>query len=382
MKNKLSILFTSFFVIILLGAGCASVKQEGNTDEKVIKSTEPIKIGFIAPLTGDAATVGESMKYAIEIARDEINNTGGIDGRQVEVIFEDGGCEAKKAVLAGTKLISVDKVPVIIGGACSSETLAVAPLAEQAGVVMISAASTNPDVTNAGDFIFRFIPDDTYQGKFAAEHLYSTKGYKKIAVLYVNNDWGIGIKQVFILKAKELGAEIVTEGAYAQDARDLRTELTKVKNSGADVLYFVGSSEASIPALKQIKELELNIPIFGADMWDDPKIPQEAGLASEGAEYTVAANLNLPEEFIQEMNTRTGDTQIGTYPPRAYDIMTALKKVITKVGDNSTNIKQELYKLKNYKGIADVYTMDENGDMTGSNFVIKIYKNGELAVVK
>lgn len=345
-------------------------------------STEPIKIGFIGPLTGDVATIGENMKVAVEIARDEINQEGGINGRRIEIIFEDGRCDAKTAANAGNKLINIDKVSMIIGGACSSETLAVAPMTEKAKVILFSAASTNPKIAEAGDYIFRNVPSDAFQGVFAAEYIKNTLKLNKAALLKCLSDWCIGINDAFKVKFQELGGTIVAEESFQQEARDLRSQLIKIKAAAPEIIYFISYTEATIPGIKQVKELGINAVLFGADAWSDPKIWQEVGKVGDGAMYVEPANKSLPETFIAEMNRRTGGKEINVYAPRAYDALKILASLMKQKGVDATMIKNALYGVKNYQGIADNYTFDRRGEITEAKYVIKRVQDGKVIEVK
>src|SRR3989344_9675955 len=241
-------------------------------------TSEPIRIGFIGPLTGDVANIGQNAKAAGENAVAEVNAAGGINGRTLDVIYEDGQCSGTEAANAANKLINIDKVPVILGGACSGETSAFTGLAEQTKTAVLSYCSSVPAITEAGDYIFRDYPSDLYQGAFGADYIFNKLGKKKVAVLYAKSDWGSGIKDVFIDSFKKLGGTIVAEEGYEQTARDLRTNLTKIKTANPEVVYFLGYTEASIPGLKQVKELGLKAVLFGGDAWDDSKIWSEVGV--------------------------------------------------------------------------------------------------------
>ncbi|HLD63847.1 MAG TPA: ABC transporter substrate-binding protein, partial [Candidatus Peribacteraceae bacterium] len=158
---------------------------------KPTSSTEPIKIGFIGPLTGDAAALGVDILHGIQIAVDDANATGGIDGRQIQIVAEDGRCTGADAASAAQKLINVDKVVAILGGQCSGETLAIAPIAEAAGVPIISAISSNPDVTEAGEFIFRVYPSDALKTVVMAKY-FADNDWKRVAILTTNADFSVG----------------------------------------------------------------------------------------------------------------------------------------------------------------------------------------------
>src|SRR3989344_5758192 len=156
MKNKLILILAILGLIFIIACG----------------NKENIRIGFIGPLSGDVASIGQSVKAAIELGVEEVNQAGGINGQPLEVIYEDGKCGPKDSTDAANKLINIDKVPVIIGGGCSSETLAAAPIAETSKVTLLSYCSSNPKITESGDYIFRTYPSDAFQGKVAAEKIY------------------------------------------------------------------------------------------------------------------------------------------------------------------------------------------------------------------
>lgn len=338
------------------------------------KETGAIKIGAILPLTGDAATIGQNTRQAMELAVEEINNAGGINSRNLEIIFEDGKCGAKDSTNAANKLVNIDGVPIIIGGLCSSETLAAAPIAESNKVVLFSPCSTSPAVTTAGDYVFRDSPSDSFQGIYAADVVYNTLGKNNVAILYCLSDWCTAIKEVFKTKFTELNGTIVAEEGYEQTTKDLRTQLTKIKQAKPDALYFLGYTEASIIGLKQIKELGINVSVIGGDGWDDPKIWNEVKDAGEGVRYTLQYAA-LPESFKSKMKTKTGSEEITLCTPNAYDAVNIIANVMNKAGTNSIKIKDELYKVSNYQGVSGTITLDENGDLASADFVTKIVHN-------
>ena len=292
----------------------------GVSSNKGPKETGPIKIGFVAPLTGDVAGIGQNMKAATELAISEINKNGGINGRLITLIAEDGKCDGKEAVTAVTKLINIDKVPVIIGGACSSETVAPAPIAEKAKVVMLSPLSSNPSITTAGDYIFRNYASDSFQGVKAAEFAVNTLKSKNIAVLSCMSDWCQGLQQEFKNKAVSLGAKIAVEEKYDdKNTNDLKTQLAKIKAANPDLVYFVGYTDGTIIGLKQAKELGLNVKFLGGDAWNDPKIITNAGAASEGIIYLVPTSVKNPVFEVSFLGV-VGGKEITIGSREAYDL--------------------------------------------------------------
>ncbi len=339
----------------------------------------PIKIGFLAPLTGDAASLGVSSQKAVELAVKEINDAGGVNGRTIEVIYEDGKCNAKDASTAGNKLINLDHVPVIIGGLCSSETMAVAPVAESKRVVMFSGCSSNPAITTIGDYIFRDYPSDAYQGVYGANIAKNKLNANKAAILYCLGDWCVGIKEVFKKKFEELGGQIVAEESYEQDTRDLRTQLTKIKSANPDMIYFVGYTEASIVGIKQMKELGITTPTLGADAWDDTKIWTETSNAGEGKMWTVV-DTPISDEFRAKM-TAIGAKEVTICAPQVYDATHIIANIMKKVGTDTTKIKEELYQISGYKGVSGTIALDNNGDLATASYVTKIARSGKLEIL-
>lgn len=375
----------SFFTIVagamlLVGAGCAKttpaqdVALEVTNPTPVVQDTSPIKIGWLGPLTGDVATVGEATRDAAVLAVKEINEAGGINGRQLELIVEDGGCDSKKANTAGNKMINVDKVVAIVGGMCSGETLAVSPMAEEQKVLMVSPASTAPSITEAGDYIFRVVPSDSFQGKYVAEFAYNTLGKRKVALLISKTDYTEGVAKAFKDSFVVLGGEVVVEDTFLQTDRDLRTQLTKVKNSDTDLIYFASFTEAALAGLKQKEELSIDLPVLAPDSFGDPKIHAAPG--AEGIVYAVP-KASEAETFKTKFLAETGRDDMPVYVTETYDIINILAMVMKDAGSDSGAVKQALYGLKDYQGVSKVISFDENGDLLSAEYDLFQIKEGK-----
>ncbi|MDB5259263.1 MAG: hypothetical protein JWO73_471 [Candidatus Taylorbacteria bacterium] len=363
-------------IVVLIIIVIAFVSMSGN------KETGPIRIGFVGPLSGDAANIGQNAKAAVEIATAEVNAAGGINGRQLEVMYEDGKCGGTAASSAANKLINVDKVSVILGGACSGETMAFAQAAEQSRTPVLSYCSSVPTLTKAGDYIFRNYPSDSFQGKFGADHLFNTLGKKKVAVLYVKSDWGIGINDVFIQEFKKLGGTVAVDDGYDQNTHDLRTILTKVKAANVDALYFLGYSNETVVALSQAKDVGLKTTWFGGDGWDDPKIWSSAGKVAEGSMYSRVTS-NPTDAFRTAMKAKTASDEIAGCSATAYDGTKIIAKVIGSVGTDKTSIKNELYKTVYTSGVSSKeISFDENGDLKTANYEVAVIRDGKAVVSK
>ena len=350
-------------------------------------STEPIKIGFIGPLSGDAAIYGESMRDAVRLAVEEINNAGGIKGRPLIVIYEDGKCSGKHAASAAQKLINIDKVKIIIGGICSSETLGAAPIAEAAKVILFSPGSGSPDITNAGDYIFRNFPSDASAGRKMAE-LAIDRNLKNIALLVETTDYAQALKRVFTNRFSELGGKIVADESFTSEATDMRTQITKIKAQNPDAIYFVPQTPArAIIAIRQFKELGLNVQILSNEMINSEAALKELGVLVEGvffAEPAFDETRPLSKAYLDKHKAKYGTLGEGlppVYLATTYDAVYILKEMIEKYGEDTSKIKSGLYGIKNRQGAAGSLTIDQNGDPV-FEYVVKVIKGGKAVEVK
>lgn len=363
-------------VIIIIAAIAVGYVIYKGTSQPV--STEPIKIGFMGPLTGEVADYGANAKAAVEIAVQEINDNGGINGRPIEVIYEDDQCIGVKAADAASKLINIDKVPVILGSFCSGATMAFAPIAERAKVVALSYCSTNPSISDAGDYIFRDVPSDLMQGKFAANYIFNVLKKQKVSIIYVNNDWGNGLQKVFTGEFEKLGGTILSVENYSPESTDLRTQMVKIKSDKPDVLYFLGYPDGTISGIKQAKALGIDALLFGGDAWDTPSTWTKLGNDGNGAMFTVVG-VKTSETFRRKMSDKLKDNNIVYCSNYAYDGLKILAEAMKKVGVDSTAVKDELYKIVYKGGVSnDEIRFDKNGDITEANYTVKIIKNGKI----
>jgi branched-chain amino acid transport system substrate-binding protein len=263
-KTTKTILWLVVVIIILVGI------WYGVSRKPIAPTTkEPIKIGTILPLTGEAAVWGENVKTGIELAKEEINKKGGINGRKLEIIYENGQCDSKTGVSAAQKLITVDKVQVIIGEICSSVTLAIAPIAKQNKVVLITPASSADSISQAGEYIFRNYPRNS-QFLDKIIELIEKLNKKKITILFVNNDYGVGLKDYALQKISK--EKIVLVEGHDQKETDFRTTLTKLKSINPDAVILATYYEDGALILKQAKEMKINALFLGTDAFDDPKV--------------------------------------------------------------------------------------------------------------
>ncbi len=352
------------------------------TATATIQQQGPIKIGFLGPLTGDVANLGTAAKNGMQLAVDEINANGGINGQQIQAVYEDGKCNPEMATNAVNKLTGVDKVTAIIGGLCSGETLAGAPIVEKSKTVILSYCSSNPAITTAGDYVFRDYMSDSYQGKVGAEYMYNTLHLKKVATLSSQDAYAIGIRDVFKARFIELGGQVVADEVFEHNANDVRTQLTKIKAANPDGIYFPAYTQGYSVGLKQANELGLKVPIVGGDAADDPAIPTAAGAGAEGFVYTTpkSSDSDVAKAFNSAYKAKFSADPL-LCAPQAYDAVKIIASVMKTSGNDATKLKDGLYSVEGYGGASGTIGFDANGDLKNPAVEFKTFKNGKIAVV-
>lgn len=304
--NKKILLTTAIAIPIAVTVILLSLRIDAEKTREEPKSKPPIHIGAVFPLTGDIASYGKAAAKGIDLAVEHINTRGGIKGQALQVIYEDDQGQAAKAVAAMQKLVSIDRVSLVMGSAASSVTLAMCPVANREKVVLITPISSAKDLPEkCRPHFFRVCPSDVVQAAMMAEW-FAEEQRKRAAIVYVNNSWGQGLKEEFESKFTELGGQIVTIEAIKEGDRDLRAQLSKVKAVNPDSLYAITYGREGGILLRQAKELGFKQPVFGADVWGSPELVETAKAAARGIRIIVPAKFHGSKylEFAEAFQTK------------------------------------------------------------------------------
>lgn len=341
---------------------------------------EPIKIGVVLPLTGDLATYAEGVRNAINLAVENSDSKN-----KVQIIVEDDhGCLPPDAVSAAQKLINLDKVKAIIGSLCTGATLAIAPIAEQNKVIVIAPSATGKNLTNAGEYVFRTIASDADKSIAVAKYAYN-KGFRKAALLFDSSQDALvsqrdDVKTTFT----SLGGQIVIEESFISSDKDLRTQLNKIKNSNADVIFISALPDTVGLALKQARTLSINTQFISTDTSGGTKpVIDIAGSSAEGLIFPFATTPSNKEytDFINNYKSKYG-VEPSAYAAEGYDAAMILIKAMFASNGTADSIKYQLFKIgKNYYGASGVITFDQNGDVQ-KPIVIKTVKDGQFIEVQ
>ena len=344
-----------------------------------------ILVGEYGSMTGGQATFGTSSHNGIMMAIDEINAAGGVNGRKINIRTEDDQSKQEEAANAVTKLISQNNVVAVLGEVASSCSIAAAPICQSNKVPMITPASTNPSVTQKGDYIFRMCFIDTYQGEnlavFAAQNLHA----KKAAVLVdVKSDYSTGLSQFFQQRFKELGGQIVGQQSYAQGDADFRSQLTALKATNPDILFVPGYYTDIGQIATQARDLGLTQPLLGGDGWESPKLLEIGGKALEGSYYSTHYFVGDPapavRDFVQKYNSRY-HANPDAMAALAYDAARVLADSIKRAGTtDEPKLRDAIASTKDFQGVTGKITLGPDRNPVGKKLVIIQIKNGQLAL--
>jgi branched-chain amino acid transport system substrate-binding protein len=315
---------------------------------------EPIKIGFFSPLTGPTAADGQSALNAAKLAVKFINDAGGINGRKLELINYDDAGKTDQAASVARKLIESDKVVAAISGAYSGPTRAAAPVFQQAGVVMLSAYAIHPDITKTGDKIFRIGTLATIQGRVGAELVAKNLKAKKVAILTIDNDFGVSLTAGFKEQAAKLGLEIVFEQKYPFGEKDFRPIIEKMKPLNPDAVYATGYFAEAAQLVAQAKDAGFKAQIVGQEGYDSPQFIKLAGANAEGVIITTDLNRDSKEPMTQKFLTeykKAYNEDADMVGASAFDAVQVLAYAL-KQGTTTEAIQKAILGLKDFKDCA------------------------------
>lgn len=324
--------------------------------EQAQPAAEPIKIGFFSPTTGFAAADGTSALQAAQLAVKFINEEGGVLGRPLELVYYDDAAKPDQAASIARKLIEQDKVVAGISGSYSGATRAAAPVFQEAGIPMISAYAIHPEITKTGDLIFRVGTLATVQGRVGAELVGNVMGAKKVAILTIDNDFGVSLTEGFKQHAAELGLEIVLEEKYPLGETEFRPIIGKIKAANPDVVYATAYYNEAANLVSQARDEGLEVPIVGQEGYDSPKFIELAGPAAEGVIITTDLNRDserpVTKRFLAEYKSTYGEDadMVGA---SAFDAVQVLAYAIETAGSTDPQAIAEAIKgLRDFEEVA------------------------------
>ena len=373
------ILLTLGLIAALL-ANFACVQKGGGPT--AANDTGAIKVGVYGDLSGQTSSFGQSTKNGVQMAADEINKAGGINGRQIQLLIEDDQGQPAQAATVATKLVNQDKVAALIGEVASTNSLAAAPKAQEGRVPMITPSSTNPKVTQVGDYIFRVCFIDSFQGAVMAKFAANTLKAKTAAVLGdVNSDYSKGMSQYFEEQFNKLGGQIIMRQSYTQTDPDFKGQLTSIRAANPDVIFVPGYYGQVGVIAKQAKELGINAPLLGGDGWDAPQLWELGGEALRGAYMANHYSIDDPspaiQKFVADYKARYNNTAPDAIAALAYDAMKILADALKRAGTtDGAKLRDAIAQTSNFPGVTGTISLNADRDAVKPAVVLKLEPTG------
>jgi branched-chain amino acid transport system substrate-binding protein len=358
-------------------SGCKKPASAGNPDEIVVAE--------FAALTGATASFGQSSHKGTQMAFDEQNAAGGVMGKKLRLVVEDNQSKAGEAATVVRRMFSREKPVALLGEVASSRSLEAAPIAQQNKIPMISPASTNPKVTEVGDYIFRVCFIDPFQGAVLAKFMLG-RGWKKAAILTdVKQDYAVGLTEFFKDYYTKNGGTIVSEQSYSSGDKDFKAQLTSIRSSEPEAILVAGYyNEAGLIA-SQARELGLNVPLLGGDGWDSPSLVEVAGEAMEGNYFSnhFSAEDQSPavQNFLARFKAKYNE-EPDAMAALGYDSAMLLFDAIKRAGTtDSEPLRQAIASTKNFPGVTGSISLDEKRNANKPAVMLEI-KDGKFRYVE
>ena len=365
----------------LLVTGC---KKPAETTQD---SGDTIKVGEFASLTGSEATFGQSSHKGTQLAVDEINAGGGVLGKKIELLTEDNQSQAGQSATVVRKLISSDGVVAMLGEVASSRSMEAAPICQESKIPMISPASTNPKVTEAGDYIFRVCFIDPFQGTVMANFAQKTLNLNSVAVLSdVKSDYSMGLAKFFKAGFLAGGGKIISDQNYSSGDKDFNAQLTSIKAANPDGIFVPGYyTEVGLIAL-QAKQLGLNVPMFGGDGWESSSLVPIGGAALEGdcfsTHFSPEDSSPAVQSFVKDYKAKYNNETPDAMAALGYDSAMLLADAMKHAGStDNAKVRDAIAAEKNFAGVTGNISMDANRNASKPAVILTI-KNGAFKYVQ
>ena len=345
-----------------------------------------IRIGEYSSMTGTTATFGQSTDQGIRLAVDEINAAGGVLGKRLRVFLEDDQSRPEEAATAATKLINQNRVVAMLGEASSSRSLAAAPICQANRVPMVSPSSTNPRVTEVGDYIFRVCFIDSFAGSVMARFAAGTLKLKRVALLVdVRNDYSIGLSTFFRDQFRKLGGEIAAEQSYSEGDSDFHAQLTRIRAASPEAIYVPGYYTEVGTIARQARELGIRTPFLGGDGWDSPKLWEIGGEALNGSYFANHYSVDDPnpevQRFVNEYKARFRAVP-DSLAALGYDAARILADAIRRAGSTAGDkVRDALATTKDFSGVTGKITLNADRNPIKPAIMLRI-ENGRYVYVE
>jgi len=346
---------------------------------------EPIKVGLITPLTGSVSTYGISVRNAIVMGVDQINEAGGINGREIKLIIFDDKGDATEAANITRRLIDRERVEVIMGPVITPCVLAASPIAQAAGVPLITPTGTGDTITSIGDMIFRAAYKDSFQGETMAQFARENLKLDNVSIIYdVGNDYSTGLMNSFRKKFEDLGGKVISVESYATNDNDFSAQLTSIAMRNPQGLFIPDYYSAAGPIMMQSRQMGMDVPFLGVDGWDSPELAKLAGGYEEGGyyvnHYSNEDQTASTQAFIAKYKEVYGSGP-DAFAALGYDAILITQAALKEASSiNHAAIKDAMGTVANVQAATGTINMDPEGTPIKSVVILQI-QDGESVLV-
>ena len=380
------VLAAAMMLTAMVGCGNGNTQDGGNANNAGATG-DTIKIGGLAPLTGDVSVYGVAVDNGVKMAVEEINADGGVLGKQIEYIVYDEKGDATEAVNAYNKLVQSDNVVAIVGDVTSKPTLAVAQQAAKEKIPLITASGTAENITQAGENIFRACFIDPFQGELMASYASKKLAKKTAAIIYnISDDYSKGLYEAFEAAAGDLGIEVVQVEGYGKGTVDFKAQLTNIKSKNPDVIFLpVYYQDVALIAV-QAKELGIEAQFLGADGWDGVigQVDESNMDAVNGAYFCSQYSAQSDDPNLQAFLSKYKETygmDASQFAVLGYDAMKMLAQAISEAGSTDSAAITSAMAAIDFTGLTGHMTFDENRNPVKSAAITQI-DNGEYKFIE
>jgi len=350
------------------------------------EADDAVKVGFLAPLTGDMAAFGTDGRRAAEFALEDFQPQSKLKERKLQLVVEDSQCSGKTSAAAASRLTAIEHVQAIVHCGCSTEVLSAAPIIERAKTVLLASASESAAISQAGEYIFRISPNTRQAGSDLAEWI-AGSGFRRAALITENLDYALSLRDEFVRNFTKLHGVIAADETYNPAENDFRILLSRIRATKPDVLFV--NPQTGLKAgliVKHLREINWTTPVFGNYAFNLQDAPRAAGgyevlTGVRFVDYPVVSG-KAGVTLLARFRKRYGEPQSDFNIAATYDAAMLTLEAIDQAGNNGVKIRDYFYALPQYAGMACVYRFDKNGDAEGIHYSRKEVGPGGVAVIR
>jgi branched-chain amino acid transport system substrate-binding protein len=379
--------FSPGLLALLLVVGCGKSPDKSAGGAGSGGGGGVIKVGEFASLTGKEAAFGQSSHKGTQLAIDEINAAGGVLGNKLELVYEDNRTTPGESATIVRKLISRDNVIAVLGEVASGRSLEAAPICQQNKIPMISPSSTNPRVTEVGDYIFRVCFIDPFQGKLLADFAKKTLKASRVAILTdVSAPYSVGLAQYFSEPFSAGGGRVAIEQKFNSGDKDFKAQLTAIKAANCEAIFApCYYTEAGLIA-RQARDLGITVPIFGGDGWEAPELIQIGGKALEGTYYSThyspETQTPIVQTFVKKFKAKYGGEVPDAMAALGYDSAMVLADAVKRAGTtDEPKLRDAIAATREFSGVTGKTSFDAKRNATKPAVIITV-KDGQFKYVE